>query len=37
MDKLITFIKEKYPQNAIDISESLDLFLDTIDDLEKCK
>ncbi len=35
MDKLITFIKEKYPQNAIDISESLDLFLDTIDDLRK--
>ncbi len=35
MDKLITFIKEKYPQNAIDISESLDLFLDTIDNLRK--
>ena len=27
MDKLLNFIKEKYPQNANDISESLELLL----------
>jgi len=33
MDKLLNFIKEKYPQNANDISESLELLADTIEDL----
>ena len=35
MDNLINFIKEKHPQNAIDISESLDLLVDTLDSLKK--
>ena len=33
MDKLLNFIKEKYPQNANDISESLELLADTLEDL----
>ena len=33
MDKLLSFIKEKYPQNANDISESLELLADTLEDL----
>ena len=33
MDKLLNFIKEKYPQNANDISDSLELLADTLEDL----
>ena len=33
MDKLLNFIKEKYPQNANDISDSLELLADILEDL----
>ncbi|TDT71960.1 hypothetical protein EV215_0653 [Hypnocyclicus thermotrophus] len=35
MEKLLKFIKEKYPENTIDISESIELLIDTIDNLRK--